>query len=354
MPPSTIMPSAVVLVVAQRLNSPASQYSQSPQPKIASIATARPSSVTSGELMALDERAAVLDVHEVRRADARRPDRDQLAGAVGLVDVDDGHTGRGGSHGSHAEVLHPDRPGAHGARTPYDAPVAGGPLHVEREPGIAVVTIDAPPLQLVDGPLLRGALRLLPELEADDDLRVCVFRSADPDFFLMHADVEALIASTPWPRATATEPNIAAATFERIHREPFVTIGVLDGAARGGGCEFLSALDLRLGTPRSVIGQPEVPLGILPGAGGTVRWARLVGRTQALELLLTGRRHPRRGSPRTRLAARDPRSRRRRRRRPRPRPLDRPYVPASVAAVKRVVDVALGRTPKRWWPRATR
>ena len=164
-----------------------------------------------------------------------------------------------------------------------------GPLQVEREPGIAVVTIDAPPLQLLDVSIFAALFELLPELEADDDLRAVVFRSADPDFFLMHADVEALVQSTSLPRAADTEPNIAVATFERIRHEPFVTIGVLDGAARGGGCEFLSALDLRLGTPPSVIGQPEVPLGILPGAGGTVRWAHLVGRARALELLLTGR-----------------------------------------------------------------
>ena len=82
---------------------------------------------------------------------------------------------------------------------------------------------------------------------------------------------------------------VAAATFARVHHARFMTIGVLDGAARGGGCEFLSALDVRLGTPRAVIGQPEVPLGILPGAGGTGRWARLAGRARALELLLTGR-----------------------------------------------------------------
>ena len=167
--------------------------------------------------------------------------------------------------------------------------MSSGPLQVEREPGIAVVTIDAPPLQLLDVSFFGALFGLLEALEADDDLRACVFRSADPDFFLMHADVEALVESTSLPRATDTEPNIAAATFERMRREPFVTIGVLDGAARGGGCEFLSALDLRLGTPRSVIGQPEVPLGILPGAGGTVRWAQLVGRAKALELLLTGR-----------------------------------------------------------------
>jgi enoyl-CoA hydratase/carnithine racemase len=167
--------------------------------------------------------------------------------------------------------------------------MTSGPLKVEREHGIAIVTIDAPPLQLVDAAFLGALFELLPELEADDDLRVCVFRSADPDFFLMHADVEMLVASPGLPRASDTEPNIAVATFERIRREPFVTIGIVDGAARGGGCEFLSSLDLRLGTPRAVIGQPEVPLGILPGAGGTVRWAQLVGRAKALELLLTGR-----------------------------------------------------------------
>ena len=167
--------------------------------------------------------------------------------------------------------------------------MTSGPLRVEREPAIAVVTIDAPPLQLVDAAFLGALLELLAELEADDGCRVCVFRSADPDFFLMHADVELLAASPSLPRASDTEPNIAAATFERIREEPFVTIGVLDGAARGGGCEFLSSLDLRLGTPRAVIGQPEVPLGILPGASGTVRWAQLVGRARALELLLTGR-----------------------------------------------------------------
>jgi enoyl-CoA hydratase/carnithine racemase len=162
-------------------------------------------------------------------------------------------------------------------------------LEVEREPGIAVITIDSPPLNLVDGAFFGSLLALLPELEADGDLRAVVFRSADPDFLLMHGDVEAILASRPAPGTVVSEPNIAAATFERLHREPFVTIGVVDGAARGGGCEFLSALDLRVGTPRSVIGQPEVPLGILPGAGGTVRWAHLVGRAKALELLVTGR-----------------------------------------------------------------
>ena len=87
----------------------------------------------------------------------------------------------------------------------------------------------------------------------------------------------------------ATEPNIAAATFTRLRTGRLVTIGLLDGIARGGGCELLCGLDLRFGSERSRVGQPEVALGILAGAGGTVHWARTVGRGRALDILLTGR-----------------------------------------------------------------
>ena len=161
-------------------------------------------------------------------------------------------------------------------------------LDVDRDGAVVTVTIDLPPHNIVGADLVVGLFGLLPELEADPSTSVVVFRSADPDFFLMHGDVEAILASTP-TGDPVTEPNIAAALFERLHRAPFLTIGVVDGYARGGGCEFLSALDLRIGTPRTVIGQPEVPMGILPGAGGTVRWARLLGRAGALELILSGR-----------------------------------------------------------------
>ncbi len=165
-------------------------------------------------------------------------------------------------------------------------------LQTAIESGVATVTIDHPPSNLVDGAFLGALIPLLGELEADPQVRVALFRSADPDFFLMHGDVEQILAA-PLPPAdsatSATGPNIAAATFERLTRSRLVSIGLLDGAARGGGCEFLSALDIRLATPASVIGQPEVAMGILPGAGGTVRWPHLVGRGRALEILLSGR-----------------------------------------------------------------
>nr|WP_283250881.1 enoyl-CoA hydratase/isomerase family protein [Rhabdothermincola salaria] len=165
-------------------------------------------------------------------------------------------------------------------------------MHVEQDEGVVTVTIDAPPLNLVDADFMVALLGWLPDAEGDDSVRVVVFRSADPDFFLMHGDVHQLVDVVPDRGAEVTEPNVAQATFERLHRAPFFTIGVLDGVARGGGCEFLSALDLRIGSFGSVVGQPEAALGILPGAGGTVRWSRLVGRSRALELLLTGRDVP--------------------------------------------------------------
>ena len=164
-----------------------------------------------------------------------------------------------------------------------------GPLRCQVSAGVAEVVIDHPPTNLVDGPFIGALMGLFAELEADDAARVVVFTSADPDFFLMHGDVNGILAIPPGDHEPATEPNVAAALFERIHRSPLVSIGVVDGAARGGGAEFLAALDLRYGSDRAVLGQPEVAMGILPGAGGTARLPHLLGRGRALEVILSGR-----------------------------------------------------------------
>jgi enoyl-CoA hydratase/carnithine racemase len=164
-----------------------------------------------------------------------------------------------------------------------------GPLLVATEPGLAVVTVDNPPSNLVDGVFVMGLLALLDALDERPGIRVVVFRSADPDFFLMHGDVTALLQIPMSEHHAVDAPNIAALAFERLSASPYLSIGLVDGAARGGGCEFLSALDIRYGSPRTVIGQPEVPMGILPGAGGTSRLPRLIGRDHALEMILTAR-----------------------------------------------------------------
>jgi enoyl-CoA hydratase/carnithine racemase len=152
--------------------------------------------------------------------------------------------------------------------------------------GVAVVEIDSPPLQLVDGHFIGALARLLPALEADPNVHVVVFVSADPDFFLMHGDVESIRAACG--RAATKGLNPAAAIFDGWRTSSLVSIGVLEGAARGGGAEFLTALDLRLASATAVLVQPEVALGLIPGAGGTARLGRLLGRSQALRLILTG------------------------------------------------------------------
>ena len=210
------------------------------------------------------------------------------------------------------------------------------------EAGVATVAIDHPPTNLVDGAFVGALIALLDALEPDPSVRVLVFTSADPDFFLMHGDVEAILALPAGPAAPATEPNVAAALFERLARSRLVSLGVVDGIARGGGAELLTALDLRYGSPRALLGQPEVPMGILPGAGGTSRLPRLLGRGRALDVILTGRDVAADEAlaigwldavlPRERLVAHAAAVARRIAAMP----------PASVAAVKRVVDLSLG------------
>lgn len=153
--------------------------------------------------------------------------------------------------------------------------------------GVGWVRISHPPTNLVDGTLFGGLAAVLARVEADDDVRVVVFESADPDFFLMHGDVTGILRMAGSAEPTGA-PNPAQLMHERVRRFPKPTIGMIDGHARGGGSEFLCALDMRFAGPRTVLGQPEVPMGILPGAGGTQLLPRLVGRARALEIILGG------------------------------------------------------------------
>ena len=164
-----------------------------------------------------------------------------------------------------------------------------GVLRVAADGPVLVVTIDNPPTNLVGGPFIGALIAFLDALEHDEHAKVAVFRSADPDFFLMHGDVESLMSAPRREYVPASAPNVAATTFERLRRSHVVSIGMIDGQARGGGAEFLTALDLRIGSERTVFGQPEVPMGILPGAGGTSRLPRLLGRSRALDIILTAR-----------------------------------------------------------------
>jgi enoyl-CoA hydratase/carnithine racemase len=159
--------------------------------------------------------------------------------------------------------------------------------------GICRATIDHPPINLLDLPLLGEIGRLTTQVGADEAVRVLIVDSADPDFFIAHADVE-LIAALPTDD-TALDDELSAfnAVMERFRTLPPLDAGqlraVIEGIARGGGSEWAMAFDMRyaaLGKAR--LGQPEVAVGIIPGGGGTQRLPRLVGRGRALEVILGG------------------------------------------------------------------
>ncbi|HZR82796.1 MAG TPA: enoyl-CoA hydratase/isomerase family protein [Candidatus Binatia bacterium] len=158
-------------------------------------------------------------------------------------------------------------------------------VHVERR--VASVTIDHPPINLFDQVLFGDLSRLVPILEEDPAVAVIVFRSADPEFFIAHADVNWILTlpEEKPPRPTSIGPFVGL--LERLRTMPKVTIGAIAGIARGGGSEFLLSLDMRFASrTRTRLAQPEVALGIIPGGGGTQRLARLVGRAKALEIIL--------------------------------------------------------------------
>jgi enoyl-CoA hydratase/carnithine racemase len=169
---------------------------------------------------------------------------------------------------------------------PYDHQL----LHVEIADGVAVVTVDAPPMNVMTIPLYFELATVAGELEADGDVRVVVLRSADPDFFIAHFDVSAILQfPTDGPAQRETEPNAFHQMCERFRTMPKATIAEIDGRVGGGGSELASSCDMRFGTiGRTVVNQMEVPLGILPGGTGTQRLPRLVGRSRAMEIILGG------------------------------------------------------------------
>lgn len=161
-------------------------------------------------------------------------------------------------------------------------------LSVEVEGRLATVTISNPPINLITLPLYAELMALSKELEADEGLTVVVLKSADPDFFLAHFDVEAILSfPTDAPAERSAELNDYHLMCERFRTMDKVTIAQIEGRVGGGGSELAASCDMRFGVRgKTRVNQMEVPLGILPGGTGTQRLPRLVGRGRALEIIL--------------------------------------------------------------------
>ena len=162
-----------------------------------------------------------------------------------------------------------------------------GPLRVvEESPAYWRIVFDYPPFNIVDATLYQALQGLLARMDASPSLRVVVFESANPEFFLAHFDLTGKTGNI----TSAVGPSglpILTDTFVRITRSPVASIAKIRGCVRGVSSEFVLACDMRFASRENTsLGQPEVGVGVHPGGGGTERLPPLVGRGRALEIVL--------------------------------------------------------------------
>jgi enoyl-CoA hydratase/carnithine racemase len=118
-------------------------------------------------------------------------------------------------------------------------------------------------------------------------VKVLVFTSADPDYFIAHVDITQIKEYRQETVKLTGEPSIGL-LFRHLSASRIVTIAQVSGRVRGAGNEFVLACDMRFAARESAIfGQPEAGLGVMPGAGGVQHLTRLMGRGRALEALLS-------------------------------------------------------------------
>jgi enoyl-CoA hydratase len=161
-------------------------------------------------------------------------------------------------------------------------------ITVQRDGGIATVVMNRPPVNAIAPDLLEQFDAAVTDLGADSSVRVIVVTSAIPRYFMAGADIKMMASRTP----QGGEDAVRNSPFAILERTPKPVIAAVNGHALGGGCELALCCDYRLmlDDGRSTIGLTETSLGIIPGAGGTQRLPRLVGRARGLQMIFEGRR----------------------------------------------------------------
>ena len=158
---------------------------------------------------------------------------------------------------------------------------------VTREPPIAVVQLNRPEvLNALNEEVLDELVRALTALDDDDAIR-CIVLTGSEKAFAAGADIkESFVTATP---VSMLEQDLTT-RWEGIRRIKTPIVAAVSGYALGGGCELAMTCDIIVASESAQFGQPEINLGIIPGAGGTQRLTRTVGKYRANELILTGRR----------------------------------------------------------------
>lgn len=164
--------------------------------------------------------------------------------------------------------------------------MADDPVLVDRrDRGVALLTLNRPPMNPLDVALLDALAAAVVGLHADPSVRAVVLTGSDRAF-AAGADVKAFELTEDGARRVSLAFRAAAGALEAMPRP---VIAAINGYALGGGLELALACDLRVAGHTARVGQPEILLGIIPGGGGTQRLARLVGPARAKEIIWSGR-----------------------------------------------------------------
>jgi enoyl-CoA hydratase/carnithine racemase len=157
----------------------------------------------------------------------------------------------------------------------------------EKKDRIGTITLNRPKsMNSLSSELFRELDHVLTEIDRDDDVKVVILTGSEK-FFAAGADI-AEIGTIKTSLDAHRFLKDAQAVFNRIEDLEKPVIAAISGLALGGGCELTLACDLRIAADNTTFGQPEIKIGVIPGAGGTQRLPRIVGFTKAKELLYTG------------------------------------------------------------------
>ncbi|MEP7033921.1 MAG: enoyl-CoA hydratase-related protein [Actinomycetota bacterium] len=159
-------------------------------------------------------------------------------------------------------------------------------VRLEVRDRVGTIRLDRPPANAINAQVSKELLAAALEGGAREDVAALVVWGG-PKIFAAGADIKEVAAFDPHDiRPVVTALGDALVVLEEL---PKVVVAAIEGYALGGGCELALACDLRIASPRSQLGQSEIKLGIIPGAGGTQRLPRLIGRSRARELIYSGR-----------------------------------------------------------------
>jgi enoyl-CoA hydratase/carnithine racemase len=163
-------------------------------------------------------------------------------------------------------------------------------LYLNVQNGVANITLDNAPVNALSGKLIKELRQLLNDISIDNDVKVIVFDSANPDFFIAHVDINILEEKDILEELGKAAPeglNIFQAVGEMLREQPQLTIVKLKGIARGGGAEFVAAADMSFASlEKGKLAQCEALMGIIPGGGATQYLSMRMPRGRALEIIL--------------------------------------------------------------------